>query len=275
MKSRGFTLFELVLVIVITGILATVIAPIINEPIRAYFDQAGRNALVDAAEISMRRMERDVRRALPYSLRVHGSGDAIEFVRVRDAARYRENGGGGQQKLRFNNSDDQFNVLGTFPSVTAPYTLGTDHADERLVIMNLGSSPYSIYDGDPVVTPGGTAVAITVVGNEHHVTMTPAHQFQASSPSHRVFITETSVSYGCLGGNLYYYPGYGYQVAQRTPAQVATNGAVMTDKVTDCTFTYHPGSATQTGLLIMELTLTNDAGESVTLQHMIHVPNSI
>lgn len=275
MQMRGFTLLELLLVILITGILAVVVAPIINEPVRAYFAQPARGALVDAAELALRRMEREVRGALPYSLR--NGGNRIEFVRVRDVARYRESAGGGMsaaQRLRFNNTDDQFNVIGTFVSVTPPYTLGTDSADERLVIFNLGSAPYDIYGGNAVATPGGTTVTITTDGGEHRVTMNPPHQFEDSAPSHRVYITDTAVSYACSGNGLYRWSNYGYG-AQPTAADVATNGALMLDGVTACNFSYHPGSATQSGLLMMELTLTSDDGESITLLHMVHVPNAI
>lgn len=274
MNARGFTLLELLLVILITGIMAAVVAPIIREPIKAYFDQTGRAALVDAAEMALRRMERDVHRALPYSLR-NGAPDRIELVRVRDVARYRQNGGPGSQRLSFNNADDEFNVLGNFPSITAPYTLGTDHPDERLVIFNLGAAPYDIYNGDAVVTPATTTITITGDGNEQHVNLDTGHEFEDSSPSHRIYIAETTVSYACNAGGLYRWSGYGYMPAQPAAATVAGNGVLMTDNVTNCRFDYDPGSATQPGLMTMELTVSNDAGESVTLLHLVHVPNAI
>src|SRR5690606_17667307 len=200
----------------------------------------------------------------------------IELVRVRDVARYRERGTGNPvNRLQFNNADDAFNVLGNFPSVAAPYTLGTAHPDERLAIFNLGASPYDIYQGDAVVTPAGTSVTITADGNEHRVTMNPPHEFQDSSPTHRVFITETAVSYACANGGLFRWSEYGYLPVQPDAATVAANGVLMTDNVTACRFTYTAGSATQPGLLMMELTLANAHGETVTLLHMIHVPNAI
>ncbi len=274
MNARGFTLLELLLVILITGTLAAIVTPIIRAPVRAYFDQTGRAALVDAAEMALRRMERDVHRALPYSLR-NAAPDRIELVRVRDVARYRQSGGPGTRRLSFNNADDHFNVLGNFPSITAPYTLGTDHPDERLVIFNLGAAPYDIYNGNAVVVPATTTITITDDGNEHHVELDSGHQFQDSSPSHRVYITETPVSYACTGGGLFRWSGYGYQAMQPTAAVVAANGVLMTDRVTACRFDYDPGSATRPGLMTMQLTLTNDAGESVTLLHLVHVPNAI
>lgn len=273
---QGFTLLELLLVILITGILAAVVAPVINEPVRAYFDQTTRADLVDAAETALRRMARDVRRSLPYSVRVNGSQDAIQMIDVIDVARYREAGGGGagaSQRLRFNNTDNSFNVLGTFTR----FGTGNLTGNQRLVIFNLGSGSFDAYDDSgTVMTPSGTVVAIAddpspPGGPEHQVTMTPAFQFAASSPSHRVYIADGSTSYACFGNGLFRLQS-GYGTLQPGPAAVSA-GTVVTDDVSGCRFDYDQGDARRPGLLIMSLTLTR-GGENVTLLHQVHVPNA-
>ena len=64
-NENGFTLIELVLVIVLSTIVVSFMAMFIAGPVRAYTDQARRSELVDLAESSLRRIARDVRRALP------------------------------------------------------------------------------------------------------------------------------------------------------------------------------------------------------------------
>lgn len=274
--AGGFTLLELLLVILITGIIAVVVAPIIQEPIRSYFDQASRAALVDSADAALRRIARDARRALPYSVRTNAASDAVEFIRVRDGARYRpwSAGGPAAKRLRTGKADDSFNLYGTFGSLGArPYTLGTDSAHERLVIFNLGTAGFDSYAGDPVITPAGTSVTVSTDGNEDNVTMNPEHQFDADSPASRVYIADGGVSYACSGDGLFRWSGYGYQAAQPTIADVAVNGSMITHNVSACQFDYLPGNAARPELLIMSLTLTRN-GESVTLLHQIHIYNA-
>ncbi|MBW3568092.1 MAG: prepilin-type N-terminal cleavage/methylation domain-containing protein [Proteobacteria bacterium] len=279
MKHRGFTLLELLLVILITGILAVVVAPIIQEPIRAYFDQTTRAELVDSAEMALRRMARDARRSLPYSVRVNGAQTALEFVSVADVARYRTNGGNPASRLSFNTTDGSFNILGLFSN----FGSGTLAGDQRLAIFNLGagSAGFNIYNGDAVATPASTVVDIDVdptpqnpaiASSEHKVTLNPAFQFQASSPSHRVYITNGAVSYACFNGGLFRDTGYGYLATQPGPAAVA-GGTLLTDNVTACQFDYDPGNSGRPGLLMMSLTLTR-GGESITLLHQVHIHNA-
>jgi len=92
-RQRGFTLVELVMVIVILGIVGGMVAVFMRAPIEAYFDSGRRAALTDVADTAVRRMSRDLRKALPNSIRtstVNGSDTCLEFIPTRTGARYRE-----------------------------------------------------------------------------------------------------------------------------------------------------------------------------------------
>ena len=86
--SKGFSLIELIMVIVIVGILSTMTTDIITLPVKSYIDLERRTTLVDSAEMTLRRMQRDIRRALPNSIRITG-GTAIEILHTTDGGRYR------------------------------------------------------------------------------------------------------------------------------------------------------------------------------------------
>lgn len=59
---KGFTLIELVIVMVIVSILATMTTDIMIKPVKSYIDLERRSTLVNSAEIAIRRIQRDIRR---------------------------------------------------------------------------------------------------------------------------------------------------------------------------------------------------------------------
>ncbi|MCA1799557.1 MAG: prepilin-type N-terminal cleavage/methylation domain-containing protein [Xanthomonadaceae bacterium] len=266
--SRGFTLVELIIVIVLSGIIFGIVAVFIQGPIDAYFAQARRAELTDAAEMSLRRIARDIRRAVPNSVRVGGGGTAIEMLNVADGGRYRLRPGPGVAaadfRLQFEIADPQFNIVGPFTS--AGPTTGV-----RLVVYNLGIAGANAYAGDAVITPAGTTVTIAPgVGGEHAVTLSPGHQFAFESPRQRIFLVDQAVSYVCGAGALRRDAGYAFGSAQPTSTAA---GQIVADQVASCTFQYDPGTATRSALVTMRITLSSD-GESVTLLHQVHVDNA-
>ena len=52
----GFTLVEAIIVIVITGILAAIVAVFIRAPVDGYFDSVRRAELTDTADVALRRL---------------------------------------------------------------------------------------------------------------------------------------------------------------------------------------------------------------------------
>src|SRR5882724_11781791 len=97
--ARGFSLVELVVVIVVLGILGASVAVFINNPVRAYFATVRRAQLTDAADTTLRRMVRDLQTAVPNSIRITTSGSTLylEFTPISDVGRYRIATSGGNE----------------------------------------------------------------------------------------------------------------------------------------------------------------------------------
>ena len=89
--QQGFTLVEAVMVIAITGIIAAVVATFIRAPVQGSFDSARRAELTDVADTAVRRISRDLRLALPNSVRVQLVAGVyyLEFLQTSDGGRYR------------------------------------------------------------------------------------------------------------------------------------------------------------------------------------------
>lgn len=277
-RSGGFTLIELVTVIVISGIVASVVGLFIAGPIAGFLDQARRAGLVDSAHVALHRMGRDLRRALPNSIRV--SGTAIEMLHTLDGDRYRTDPPGGlDDRLEFTAADGAFNTFARLDSSGA-----AAGATLRLAVYPLnqpGADPYS----SGVLTPASVTVsvndpAVTVgVTAEYRVRMSPAHRFPYDSPTRRVFLVEGPVSYLCEGTRLLRYSGYGVQATQPASAAAfaalvpAPTATVVTDDVETCSLDYSAGSPQRNAVVFAALQI-GASGESIRLARQFHVDNT-
>jgi prepilin-type N-terminal cleavage/methylation domain-containing protein len=76
--QKGFTLVEIVMTIVIIGIIAGTLAPVIQNSVRAYVDTQSRSHLFDKIRVSLGRLARELRQAtIPLT---SASGSTLQFV---------------------------------------------------------------------------------------------------------------------------------------------------------------------------------------------------
>ena len=256
---RGFTLTEAVMVIVITGILAGMAAVFITQPVDQFFDTARRATLADAADTVLRRIGRDLRAALPNSVRVNPGNTALEFLHVRSGGRYREQGPG--DVLDFTGADITFDVLGPAVSV---------QPGDSVVVYNLGIPGATAYSGASANTDVRRVVS-GAGGLLTNVAITSAARLPFASPARRFQVVDTPVSYICAGGVLRRYWGYTIAAAQPVPPVGALN-ALIADRLTGCNFTYAAGTTQAQALVTLSLALT-DGGETINLLYQIHVNN--
>ena len=279
--AAGFTLIELIVTMSITTVVVAFAALFINGPVQGFTDQVRRAELVDSAESSLRRMGRDIRRALPNSVRVttNGSIAAIEFLNTVEGIRYRAGPPPGDPDgwLTFSAADNRFNSIGRFDAITKPFTSESHY----LSIYNVGVPGADAYELSNVITPEGTEIEIEVnLAGEDRVTLNPAFQFAYPSPRQRVYLVDTPVSFLCdtASGTLSRYDGYtitSNHADRDSAAELLAAGgtaAVTSDNMSACTFTFTPGTAQRAGLVTLSLTVTQD-GESIVLLQQVHVDN--
>lgn len=263
-SQRGFTLVEAVMVIALTGIVAAMVAVFIREPVQGYFDTVRRAELTDVADTAARRITRDLHLALPNSVR-SSSPLTIEFLMTRTGGRYRaELDTGAENILDFTAADASFDLLGP------PLTFA---AGDQIVIYNLGIPGADAYEGNSAATHNRRAYAGGVGAPLSTVNISSVNKLPFASPGHRFQVVDSAVSYVCdLGaGTLRRYSGYAISAAQVVPPVGGTN-ALLAENVSACSFTYQSGVTQRTGLVAIQLKVTQD-GETVSLHHEVHVSN--
>lgn len=266
-KHAGFSLIEMIVVIAIVGIVGSMVAVFMRAPIESYVAQDRRARLADAADTALRRMARDVRLALPNSVRVTVSGGVtyLEFLATRSGGRYRTQGDGtaGNDPLDFTSTsgDGSFDVLG--PAIDM-------RAGDLIAVYNLGIGGADAWAGDTLSTYTGGAATVNTI------TITPKAtvQFPLASPGHRFQVVEGPVTYACDpgAGTLTRYWGYAPTVGQPTAFVAATPRALLANQVDACSFSYLPGVTERGGLVSMTLNLVRE-NELVRLHSNLQVEN--
>lgn len=278
---RGFTLVELVVTMTISVVVVAFAAMFVSGPVLGFNDQARRIRLVDSADSALQRMSRDVRRALPNSVRVANGGgvSVLELLSTTDGARYRSSPPGSpDQRLDFSAADDAFNVIGPFSQIAKPFSSMTHH----LAIYNVGVTGADAYELANVMTPAGTQIDISAdtFAGEDRVNLSPAFRFAFGSPTQRVFLVDGPISYICdsNAGSMTRYSDY--TIAQNhsdrdSAAELLAAGAtasLVAGQVTACLFNYAAGTAERAGMVTMELAV-GEQGETISLLTQVHVDN--
>jgi MSHA biogenesis protein MshO len=265
----GFSLIEMIVVIAVVGILAGIVAVFIRNPIEGYLAASRRAELTDTADGALLRIARDLRAALPNSVRVSQVGTAyyLEYLPIEDGGRYRaeQTGAAAGDILDFTaGTDASFDVLG--PTVTAANS-------QYLVVYNLG------LDAASDAWQGGNRRAVTSSGAVANLAFTATGSaLPLESPSHRFYLISSPVSYVCdpASGTLRRYSGYGAPAAAQPTSFGGGTNALLANRVKACSIIYQPGASQRLGQLTLWLQLENSEGdnaEQVSLYREVLVNN--
>lgn len=276
LSQRGVTLVELVVAITVMGVIASLGARMMTGPARSFVQGGDRTLLVDTAERALRRLNDDLRIALPNSLRATQSGSVawVEFLPTSEIGRARmraaASGAPGDALDVENATDDRFDVFGALPTL---------YADSQLVLNNLGTPEGDAWSGNN----RRSGLSLDIAGGK--LVFAPAGTFPSEPPTGRFALVRGPVTYRCEGatdaqgagiGTLRRYDGYAIQVAQPVDAAASPlSGATvhtLATQVSACAVSYDSAMA-NLGLLTLRLSLRR-GDEPVAIVHQVTVDNT-
>jgi MSHA biogenesis protein MshO len=288
--QHGFTLVELVMVIVVLGVVGATLAAFLAPAVASYSASRSRAELAAEADGALRRMVQELRAAVPNSIR---SPDAacFELVPTRSGGRFRT----GPDTV--NDS-----AAGCSPSATCAAPLDSTQATTSFDVLTPLASPPAV--GDFVVVDNQNPGDVYAGSNRAAITSvaTPAAsqgqwrlgvastQFPLGYDGARFVVVpgaQQAVFYVCSGadgslnaqgqgkGTLYRLAGYGFNAAAPTSCPATTGAAVLATGVQRCRFVYDAaqGATQQNGFVSLQLELARN-GETTSLLMGAHVVNT-
>jgi len=178
-QNKGFTLLEMVTVIVLLGVVSVGISGFIRIGTQAYVDVTNRDELIANGRFIVERLNRELRSALPNSVRVNSSGTTfcLEFIPFTTSSIYTD------VPVVPEPASDIIFVI--------PFEDGGFNTDLRAAVYPLDASelygsPDKIIAVDSLPDKANTIWEITLDGTVH---------FPEDSPTNRIYFVEQPVSY--------------------------------------------------------------------------------
>ena len=181
--SKGFTLVELVVVIIILSIVGLATTSYIATGVNIYTGVADRDKSINSLRFVIERMRREVAEALPNSAKVENG--CLKFAPIMASSIY-----GNNFPILPISSD-----TATIASVT-----DTNYAftkDDRVAVYVLGNN--DLYTNEGLLQNSTQVRTITAIGNDS-LTFSSDDSFTLGSPAKRFFIIRNTVDY-CFKNN--------------------------------------------------------------------------
>ncbi len=258
LRRNGFTLIELIMVIVLLSIVAVVSVRFVSLSTRGALDTSARQLRSLQAVVISEQITRELREAFPLSVR--SSGSCLEWLPLEAGTNY--------LSLTSGPSFDEIEIaaFGQVPAV----------GSTRAVVYGYGTSATTaadLYSGDD---PGPVSETISAIDNGASpatITLSGSHQFSATSPAKRLFVVGEPVSLCQSGRFLHRYSGYAPTSAQPTPP-AGTPEVLAANLTGTVDFDFQPATLQRAAVVQFTFELASDDGaETTTVSQEVQIRN--
>ncbi|WP_320820376.1 type II secretion system protein [Thalassolituus sp.] len=261
-KYRAFTLIELIMVIAIASVMATVSVRFITLASQGLIDTGARQQLSGSSSVVNEQISRALRDALPGSIRTTADGLCVEYMPIVAASSYTD--------VELGNSISLLRA--------APYSQ-VRAANGYVSIYPLASN--NLYS---LANPGALTANLATVnaGNsEITVTLGGPHRFPTDSPNRRFYLSTEPETICQDGSYLYRYSGYGFisnvaSLRSSLPADTASGREVLAYPLVNnsMVFRYSPATLQRNGIVSFNYQLQHDAtGELLSAAQQVRIRN--
>ncbi len=277
--AQGFTLVEMIVTLVLFGLMAATLVVFLRPAMASWLAVRTRSALAADADHALRRMLRDVRAAVPNSIRTPGTS-CFELVPTGGGGRYRMADDFAQAGAAWVNPEvattqfDVYSSLSPLPAVGDWVVVDNQNAGD----VHAGANRSAI-----------TAITTPAVAHGQHRLAINAMQFPLGYDGGRfswVPDSQKAVFYVCSGasstldgngdapGVLYRLKNYGFNAAAPATCPAVAGADVLATGVRSCRFLYtaNQGATQQSGFISLQLELTR-SNETASLVMGAHVSN--
>ncbi|MEW6502013.1 MAG: PulJ/GspJ family protein [Thermodesulfobacteriota bacterium] len=260
-RQRGFTLVELIIVIVLLGILGTMGADFVSQAFQGFADTDARTRIYEEGQLVLTRMERELRVALPNAILVEPGNSGVQFGMIDENAmtcpatadpqecvfgRYIDNNPAGRQFIR-----DQTDPLPT-GSILSIYNRNWSDfsssvaSQRRLYRVTSTADPTNRMNLDRAI-----------------IAASPGSRFYAVNRAVRYFVNGTTLTRAAVA-----IDATSYLAPVAFPA-----GNPLAENVTALAFDFTPGSLTTSALIAIRFTISRN-GESVDFHKEVQIRNA-